>query len=1091
VTLKRINESPTISDTIIFDILTPDVSGCYLNNPVSVNKITIYYVTRDFGYNTQQFDNYDSDADLLKAYETAKAIWCASPTPANLAKVDRLYNQLEASTQTNSYYYKEAVVVAVFGTDTSLVWQDTGNPAEDASTALQWHFKNIDEDENEDLQYGHWELEWSPNIGQREGDYVICWSWTPAIGAEALSDYQYFSLSGDTRSTTSIPTHFTKENKYETLLNRYLPSLFATHWSNNDLSPEILQELNNSVAKGFTLLEDLTNQSVDLFDANAINEAYLAYLANLFSLKLRSGDSTLWRRQIKRAVPVFKKKGTYKGLSEALAQAGIELKKFTKLWQVVSPYTWQELFNVTYDGQDTFTLSKTAILPIDLANFELYYRGANDDNWTTLTIDYVQITNASSTSTLTWVGNLLSFYPITLQAGDSIRVVYQTKNIPAQTCDGLSEQDIETYIRGLSLADQRDERSQDYPLKNWNVRLIEEDDLLFDCVIPTRHPYYDPLIFGLVRTEFPYSENIYNMEEYNGSTRESRSPCDIDRDFIDPCSGGQGSKYIVDLRIEQLCDDRIREALEILDEYTPFHAVLHQMNFEGLINEFLSPPTELVEMLVHFSGTDLTISGNGQMFFNRVLESPASFRRDSLATGALVAGPWIAATGYNDSIVVFSPDAEFWGMNEGDSTKNILEIMIPSISAGTYTCNGSHSNQAVINGMAEPFTTSSFNFRLSLDKYTNTSIDIVQEFTFDDAGTDFRDLWNATNPATVYDGSWTIDIPAYSPSTYNIIAITSDGELLINDYAYPLSTLPTINTTGITYTIYSGLTTIATGTAGRWTKTSRGIVDFSSEGSLDDVRHLFSRGQYVLYGGTQYEIVDFVPNDVDRLYIGGYTSGDVTTATIHVYQRLLDNQMGYLQYKDMMLRTTANYESATPPGFGILNGANAPVDPDLILDSDLWKESFLVVIQNPPDNDYYAIAQIDGNTITLSGVHKDWGTWDGITKFGTAVNINIYQYTKESFTIPERDYPPMDAQTFPSGNTPPLPLPYWSGGVLVPPVVAIPPGGVDHGGNDAIGITAETATPFLPLLAAMPGNEISEPIGQNESISFSIEYKDK
>ena len=85
---------------------------------------------------------------------------------------------------------------------------------------------------------------------------------------------------------------------------------------------------------------------------------------------------------------------------------------------------------------------------------------------------------------------------------------------------------------------------------NWNVRVIEEDDAFFDSVIPHRHPFYDDVIYGHVRTEFPYSENIYNMEEYNGSIRNSKSPCDIGRTFIDPCFSCVSSSYIVDVEIE-------------------------------------------------------------------------------------------------------------------------------------------------------------------------------------------------------------------------------------------------------------------------------------------------------------------------------------------------------------------------------------------------------------------------------------------------------------------------------------------------------------------------------------------------------------
>jgi len=52
----------------------------------------------------------------------------------------------------------------------------------------------------------------------------------------------------------------------------------------------------------------MANQLIDLFDANALHESLLNYLSNLFAIKLRSSDPTLWRRQIKEAIPLFKKR---------------------------------------------------------------------------------------------------------------------------------------------------------------------------------------------------------------------------------------------------------------------------------------------------------------------------------------------------------------------------------------------------------------------------------------------------------------------------------------------------------------------------------------------------------------------------------------------------------------------------------------------------------------------------------------------------------------------------------------------------------------------------------------------------------------
>jgi len=198
------------------------------------------------------------------------------------------------------------------------------------------------------------------------------------------------------------------------------------------------------LADGFTFLEDLVNQSVDLLDANAIHERLILYLANNFNLILRSNDPTLWRRQIKSAIPLFKQKGTLIGLQQALAQAAITFNSWTQLWQITSPYTWQEGFTVTED-QTEFELAKVVY---DLTDFDLYYRADGASTYTTLVAatyaeivydsdDYVHLLRWKSTA------------PIDLEDGDIIRVIYKLRPISNPT--------YETYIRSLPLADQRDE----------------------------------------------------------------------------------------------------------------------------------------------------------------------------------------------------------------------------------------------------------------------------------------------------------------------------------------------------------------------------------------------------------------------------------------------------------------------------------------------------------------------------------------------------------------------------------------------------------------------------------------------------------
>jgi hypothetical protein len=182
----------------------------------------------------------------------------------------------------------------------------------------------------------------------------------------------------------------------------------------------------------------------------------------------------------------------------------------------------------------------------------LSIRPVGSDDYTDLSAnyyDYVAFSTSQGVTTMSWDSTIL-----TLVAGDIVKVLYQYNTISNPT-----EQSLEDYLRLLPSIDQRDERSQNYPLKNWNTRGIEDDDVLFDLIVPSRHPFHDFLVYGKIRTEFPYSENIYNMEEYNGSIRNSKNPCDIDKNFVDPCSYCMSSSYNIDVEIENITNERNEE----------------------------------------------------------------------------------------------------------------------------------------------------------------------------------------------------------------------------------------------------------------------------------------------------------------------------------------------------------------------------------------------------------------------------------------------------------------------------------------------------------------------------------------------------
>src|SRR5262249_34055742 len=152
------------SDTLLFELRTTDASGAYVN-PYKVDRVTIYFVERGFwAENTRKYESGGFDT-----------------------------------------FYKDLQPVAVFGTDTFPAWLST-----DTANAF---LEKKDFDDSGNPVVGFFTLTWSPEL-PREGDYFICWTWTPIAAGTQLSFYLQFAIHGDTKSTTSIPTHFTPPEKY-------------------------------------------------------------------------------------------------------------------------------------------------------------------------------------------------------------------------------------------------------------------------------------------------------------------------------------------------------------------------------------------------------------------------------------------------------------------------------------------------------------------------------------------------------------------------------------------------------------------------------------------------------------------------------------------------------------------------------------------------------------------------------------------------------------------------------------------------------------------------------------------------------------
>jgi hypothetical protein len=1138
--IVNLNENPKITDTIRFQLLTPDFNGCLTTMPYKIDNITIYFVERDFtSVKTSKYQENTYDPAKIALANELEAVACSNPTSDNIEAAKKARALAEMTVSTSLFYFNDANPISVIGTATSPVWIKGNNitgiskanptvitsashglstgdeiyiyasnsvPPIDgnykityltsntfsvpfdlsdisytAGTSGMW-YTALDNSNNvaqpvvidNKTSIGLFEFLWTPN-GAREGDYFICWKYTPLAGGNSLSSHLKFSLSGNTSVTTSIPTHFTNPDKYTTLLERYTPEMFKTTVSDDDLSPSVIDRFNQSIAMGFTTLENLANQIVDLQDPNVIAEALIPYLSNTFNLKLKGNDPTRWRGQIVRAVTQFKKKGTLSGLQESFFLAGMKLLNYRQLWQVISKYTWQEAFE--YDGNtQSWQLENVIIEPIDLNNFELSIRPFDSETYTTLTSSYVSFSTVDGVTTMTWVGDNLSVDPISLVKDDIVKVVYQIATVPNPT-----EQSLEEYIRTLELIDKRDERDQLFPLKNWNVRGLEQDDILFNLIIPNRHPFHDLLVFGQVRTEFPYSENIYNMEEYNGSIRNSKSPCDIGKYFIDPCKACIGSSYNIDIQIDAISDDRIEEFYEVLQENMPFHALLNTVNFFGGFQEFVSAPMESIECLIKHTTRQFCVAGEGQTYFNRAMKlsnlnnlpSSNTIFRDELAdVTQVVSGA--TATAYNTDIVVYCPSLSLNGRGIREDHTSILQILDGSYS-GSYYVYGVDQNMIRFDSSpTEPIdncnnifdwngslSTCSFPFRIInpvMDAFNYGSLCNIDQddlVVLSDSTKDFG-LLGVKTQFDVEQGTavsaYEVSIPAYSITNYTILNVDPNGNLILQyDSSFPSS-----SASGVTYTIYNGATPVATGTTASLSITNRGRVTALNPNVLPISSMITGDNFYQTISGTDYEISSLVSGTDDQFYLANYNAGSFAGINMIVTRRMVDNVVGYMSSRGLNLQFTGiDYETT----LGIQDGAN-----NILPYIDPIVNNFMANYIIEVDGKSYWMTGINGNnpvgdtTINLSGPDVYWTT---LSSGGTSVSVNIYKYESKGATI-EGQQKGQPSHTFEK---------------------------IDRSGSPNVtGTDSPTETVVASLSVNSNEGMPQEFINQKESVSYKIQY---
>jgi hypothetical protein len=132
------------------------------------------------------------------------------------------------------------------------------------------------------------------------------------------------------------------------------------------------------------------------------------------------------------------------------------------------------------------------------------------------------------------------------------------------------------------------------PRIDHETRLIDIRDENLKNLCGDRQPFPGKVHFGHVRSEVVYGRTVFNTDEYDGSTRPSNDPCDIDESFVEPCSCSPSSHigYVVTAPIAGSVT--IQELREVISEMLPAHAIQRFGAFRSKNDELVPRPKERI-----------------------------------------------------------------------------------------------------------------------------------------------------------------------------------------------------------------------------------------------------------------------------------------------------------------------------------------------------------------------------------------------------------------------------------------------------------------------------------------------------------------
>ena len=908
--------------------------------PHKITRVELYYldiITND--------SKNEKELDFDNAYHRELAadlqVLCREPTNSNEEKYHKTKSKLDTLLVNSKLFSRRPVLKFHDGKDSDPLFQNKSRSTNlSVSEKDRWFTYTI-----------------PPNENLTQGNYFLkVW-----YLREELSNREYITLNFllEDNIRSSFPVQSIAEQKYQTLLEEMLPEIYKTKQSDHDVTPDVLRRLHNAIGKGFFEVEKHASQLISLFDANSVHKTQLPRLAALFSQKLYSQQPSLWRRQIRRAVPTFKSKGTKKGLIEAAACAGFHITEIDSLWQVQDRYKYvQEL---VFYPDEVYEFKKP-----NFNNAETIV-----EKYDTTTKAFV-LTDAKvllSTETDGSQQFSIQLGNDTLSPTDSVKITYPTlpENHPSQV---HSEP-----ISQLPLSDKRSYSTGQLPPKDWNTRLISKKHPHFLSIVDELHPYHPDVVFGQIRSQFPYGEKAYNMDAYDGSLFDTTIPCQMENTFQEPCGRCLSSWVNFSVMVEDLSQEKIDEFFEICESLLPAHIRVHQVSFGGAFNSFQMAPVDELFITAQHSIKSETLSDSAKTIFNRYMSlsggNSPRVRRDDISqpfqSKAIKKGKL-----YNTDLLLNTKGGVL-ALSEINYKNNLLVIPSHYTSAGRYTVEGSDGDDLVVKS-EKRFIHGDQSFRFSLKSLLapNLVLQLRQQYKL---SFEVKEI--------------TTDLNLQKLDEYEFIGIASNGSkqqlrnvevrgnriFSLQDNTFNIQKLQIHNKKQQIF-----LESIVFNSS--VTPIGLGIVNESQRKYFNEVGKV---GHFLRVDDQFYKIENLFK---DSFQINGYQSGGRSDQVSDLYVQHVESSEGSFFYKgfELELNEPAHLALGLPEDFlskGLL-GKNTNPDQNL--------ENYLIKIEE----DFYKIEVLTNNSLYLQGPFRRLGTKPN---GGDNVNYVVYHFRSKDVDL--------------------------------------------------------------------------------------------